>query len=147
MLASEGRIGRVFVLRLQEGDRIPDCIEEFAKKRSVESATCLMLGAAGSGNLVVGPLNPQGRPVEPMLKSFDIAHEIVAVGTLFKDEQGDPRLHMHGALGRGGYTAMGCLRQGVEIWGLAEVVLLEITGLDLLRKVDPAFGFEVLSKE
>lgn len=33
MIASEGRLGRVFVLRLEDGDRVPDCIEAFAAER------------------------------------------------------------------------------------------------------------------
>lgn len=146
MIASEGRLGRIFVLRLQDGDRVPDCIEAYAKERGVESAMCLMLGGAGSGTLVVGPMNPHSAPIEPLLKDFDIAHEILAVGSLFRDESGSPRLHMHAAMGRGGYTAMGCLRKGVEVWNIAEVLMLEITGLDMLRKLDPTLGFEVLTK-
>lgn len=147
MIASEGRLGRIFVLRLQDGDRVPDCIEAFAAERGVEGGMCFLLGGAGSGTLVVGPMNPHSMPIEPLLRDFDIAHEILAVGTLFRDEEGAPKLHMHAALGRGGYTAMGCLRQGVNVWSVAEVLLLEVTGIDMLRKLDPASGFSVLSKE
>ena len=38
MIVSEGRIGRVFVLRLGDGDRLPDAIEELARTRGVEAA-------------------------------------------------------------------------------------------------------------
>ncbi len=147
MIASEGRLGRVFVLRLEDGDRVPDCIEAFAAERGVEGGLCFLLGGVGEGTLVVGPMNPQSRPIEPLLKSIEIAHEILAVGTLFRDEEGAPKLHMHAAMGRGGYTAMGCLRQGVDIWSIAEVILLEVTGTDMLRKLDPTFGFAILSKD
>ncbi len=30
MKFSEGRIGRVFILRLEDKDKIPECIEQFA---------------------------------------------------------------------------------------------------------------------
>jgi len=33
MKASEGRIGRVFVIRLDDGDVVPECIERFAGRK------------------------------------------------------------------------------------------------------------------
>ena len=35
MKASEGKIGRVFVVRLEDGDVVPDCIERFAAEKSI----------------------------------------------------------------------------------------------------------------
>ncbi|KDR94128.1 hypothetical protein SAMN02745945_00812 [Peptoclostridium litorale DSM 5388] len=34
MKATEGKLGRVFVIRLEEGDILPDCIEEFASVKN-----------------------------------------------------------------------------------------------------------------
>jgi predicted DNA-binding protein with PD1-like motif len=34
MQASEGRLGRVFVLRLEDGDAIPDCIDDFVLEKA-----------------------------------------------------------------------------------------------------------------
>ena len=48
MIISEGRLGRVFVLRLGDGDRIPDAIEEFARTRGVTSALVAALAAWAS---------------------------------------------------------------------------------------------------
>jgi uncharacterized protein len=31
MKATEGRIGRVFIIRLEDGDIVPGCIEKFVK--------------------------------------------------------------------------------------------------------------------
>jgi len=33
MKACEGKIGRVFVVRLEDGDVVPECIERFARKK------------------------------------------------------------------------------------------------------------------
>ncbi|TVM19908.1 DUF296 domain-containing protein [Oceanidesulfovibrio indonesiensis] len=145
MLQSQGSIGRVFVLRLEDGDSLPGSIEEFAATNNVTRAVCLLLGGVGSGRLVVGPQDGAAERIIPMVNPIQAVHEAAAVGTIFPDESGAPRLHMHAALGRGESATTGCVRQGVDIWKLAEVVVLEINGTDMLRAVDPAFGFEVLT--
>lgn len=43
MKFTEANLGRIFILRLEHGDRIPDVIEEFAKAQKVESATVLFI--------------------------------------------------------------------------------------------------------
>ncbi|MEW5773853.1 MAG: PPC domain-containing DNA-binding protein [Thermodesulfobacteriota bacterium] len=146
MQAAEASLGRVFVLRLGDGDRVPGCIEEFAAGRGVLRGFCLLLGGAGGGKVVVGPKDGEAAKIEPMVAALAGAHEIAAVGTLFPDGSGKPRLHMHAALGRGDRPLVGCVRQGVDIWKLGEVVLVELHG-PMRRAVDPAFGFEVLEVE
>ncbi len=143
MQAAEGRIGRVFVLRLEDGDRIPECIERFAAANGLLRAQVSMLGGVGGGRLVVGPEDGAAERIVPMTRALDAVYEAAAVGTLFPDESGAPRLHMHAALGRGREPLAGCVRQGLEVWKIGEVVLLEILGT-MRRVVDPAFGFEVL---
>lgn len=143
MQAAEGTIGRVFVLRLEDGDRIPECIERFAAERGVKRAQVSMLGGLGGGSLVVGPEDGAAEKITPMTTPLNAVYEAAAVGTLFPDESGAPRLHMHAALGRGEAPLTGCVRKGVDVWKLGEVVILEIIG-GMRRVVDPAFGFEVL---
>ncbi len=145
MRVSQGRLDRVFVLRLEDGDIVPDCIERFASERGVNEAFCALLGGIGGGRLVVGPEDRDAEPVIPMLETVLNVHEAVAFGTIFPGEQGVPTLHMHAALGRGNQTLTGCVRKGIEVWKIAEVVILEIQGTELKRRVDPRTGFEVLS--
>lgn len=147
MQAAEGRLGRVFVLRLEDGDRVPDVIEQFAAQQGVTRALCAMLGGVGGGTLVVGPEDGAAAAIVPMLKAIAGVHEVAALGTLFPDATGAPRLHMHLAGGRGDDTVVGCCRRGVDIWKLAEVVLLELLDVPMTRRVDPTFGFEVLCKD
>ena len=143
MQATEASLGRVFVLRLGDGDRIPGCIEEFAKEKNVLRGFCLLLGGVGGGKVVVGPEDGDALRITPMLAALAGVHEIAAVGTLFPDESGAPKLHMHAALGRGDAPVVGCVRQGVDVWRLGEAILVELHG-PMRRAVDPAFGFEVL---
>ncbi|MBI5016467.1 MAG: DNA-binding protein [Deltaproteobacteria bacterium] len=146
MRTAEGTVGRVFVLRLEDGDRIPECIERFAAEKGLLRAFCTLLGGIGEGRLVVGPEDATGRPVVPMTLGLVGVHEIAAVGTLFPAEDGTARLHMHGALGREDETRTGCVRQGVDVWQVAEAVVVEIVGTNLVRKLDPVLGFQVLSE-
>jgi len=54
MKASEGKIGRVFVIRLEDGDVITECIERFAEENNVSVGHVIMVGGIGSGEVVVG---------------------------------------------------------------------------------------------
>jgi uncharacterized protein len=147
MKFSKGSLGRVFVLRLEDGDRIPDTIEAFAAEHKVQRAFCSLLGGLGPGRLVVGPKDGGASPVEPMFHSIEDIHEAAAVGTLFPDAGGQPKLHMHSALGRAGKTHTGCVRAGLDVWKIAEVIILEITGISMTRRLDQDAGFEVLEEQ
>ena len=144
MKACEGRIGRVFVMRLEDGDVVPECIERFAGENGVSVGQAVLIGGIGDGNVVVGPRRSEERPPEPMLLPIDGAHEVVGVGVLVPGEDGKPTLHIHAALGRAGRTMTGCLRHGVTTWLVGEVILYEILGADMVRIHDEESGFELL---
>lgn len=147
MKSSQGKIGRVFVLRLENGDRVPDCVENFAAENEIKFAQCTMLGGLSRGNIVVGPEDDGAAKPKPMLQPIGQAHETVALGTIFPDQDGTPKLHMHAALGREGKTRTGCIRPGLEVWCIGEVVITEIIGLGMSRKKDPQTAFELLEKD
>ncbi|WBF67791.1 DNA-binding protein [Desulfovibrio subterraneus] len=147
MKAAQGSMGRVFVLRLEDGDRLPDCIEQFAGENAIRGGLVALVGGIGSGTLVVGPEDSDAEIITPMTKIFNAAHEAAALGTLFADSAGKPKLHMHTTLGRGDDTLTGCIRQGIDVWKIAEVVILEIVDSGMVRKLDPAFNLELLSPE
>ena len=144
MKACEGRIGRVFVIRLEDGDVVPHCIERFAEEKGVFVGQAILVGGIGSGDVVVGPRRSEERTPEPMLLPVDGAHEVVGVGVLAPREDGKPVLHIHAALGRAGQTMTGCLRHGVTTWLVGEVILYEILGANVLRIKDEQSGFEFL---
>jgi predicted DNA-binding protein with PD1-like motif len=145
MQAEQGTLGRVFVLRLEDGDRIPECIEAFAQEQGVQGGVCYLVGGIGGGALVVGPEDGKAAKIKGIVLPIHDAHEVAAVGTLFPDSTGAPRLHMHAALGRGESPLVGCVRPGVEVWKLGEAVLIEINDSGMTRKLDPSLGVEVLS--
>jgi len=145
MRYSEGIIGRILVVRLEDGDHLPDCIEHLAAERSITHGVCILVGGADDGaRVVVGPEDRSSMPPVPVIRDLQGVHEIMGVGTLVPDDSGRPTLHMHAVLGRQGHAAAGCIRPGVDIWKLGEVIIIEITGNTARRVTDPLTGFAVL---
>ncbi len=147
MKASEGHIGRVFVVRLEDGDMVPACLERFAEEKGISVGHVILIGGIGGGEVVVGPRDSNEMPPQPMLLPVDGAHEVVGVGIIAPDEKGKPTLHIHAALGRSGQTLTGCLRPGVTTWLVGEAIIYEITGANVTRLPDKASGFNLLEIE
>ena len=144
MKATEGRLGRVFVIRLEDGDVVPDCIERFAYDKGISVGQVILVGGIGEGEVVVGPRRSEERPPEPMLLPIDGAHEVAGIGVLAPGEDGRPILHIHAALGRSGSTTTGCLRPGVKTWRVAEAIIYEILDAQAMRIMDDESGFQLL---
>jgi predicted DNA-binding protein with PD1-like motif len=144
MKASEGQLGRVFVIRLEDGDAIPACIESFAEEKRISVGQVILVGGIGDGQVVVGPRRSDEMPPEPMLLPVDGVHEVVGAGTIAPDRKGKPTLHIHAALGRSGQTTTGCLRPGVTTWLVGEVIIFEILGTDAVRMPNKKASFELL---
>lgn len=146
MKYSQGAIGRLFVLRLEDGDLLNDTLEAFARRQQVERALAFYLGGSADGSrVVVGPDAAREDAVIPLVHILAGAQEVFAVGTLFPNEAGEPVLHMHAASGREGGATVGCTRAGLQTWLVGEVVLLEIVGTEARREVDAATGFQLLA--
>ena len=145
MKYSEAALGRIFVLRLEDGELLNETLETFARAHEVSRGVAFYLGgSAGGSKLVVGPDATHDEAVVPLVHMLAGAHETLAVGTIFPNEIGEPVVHMHAACGREGGAAVGCTRAGLETWLIGEVVLIEITGTKASRRRDPASGFELL---
>lgn len=145
MKYSEAKQGRVFVIRLEDGDVVHEVIEAFAEAHGVTAATLIAVGGADDGSrLVVGPAEDRAKPVVPMQTSLTHAHEVAGVGTLFPGPDGKPSLHMHMACGREEKTVTGCVRAGVRTWHVMEVIITELVDCTARRVVEPATGFALL---
>jgi len=145
MKYSQCKQGRVFVIRLEDGDIVHTEIEKLARNESIKAATMVIIGGADTGSkLVAGPKHGRQSPALPLQIELDDVHEIVGTGTLFPDTGGSPVLHMHIACGRNTETRTGCVRQGVKVWQVMEVILFELVETTGIRVLDQATGFELL---
>ena len=101
MKYSEAKPGRVFVIRLEDGEILHEEIEKFAREKGITAASLIAVGGADKGSkLVIGPEDREALPVTPMHLTLDDTYEATGTGTLFPDDEGNPILHMHLACGR-----------------------------------------------
>ena len=145
MKYSQAKQGRTFVIRLEDGDIVHEEIERFAREQSIGAAALIAVGGAEMGSkLVVGPKEGRADPVSPMEHVLENVHEITGTGTLFPDEKGNPALHMHMACGRKTSTVTGCVRSGVTVWHIMEIILFELVDTTGVRVLEPTMGFMLL---
>jgi predicted DNA-binding protein with PD1-like motif len=145
MKYSEAKHGRIFVIRLEDGDIVHDEIERFAREKSIGAAALIIVGGADQkSKVVVGHERGRATPVVPMEHVLDEVHEIAGVGTLFPDDAGNPVLHMHMACGRKSSTITGCIREGVRVWHVMEVIVFELADTTGVRTHDSKTGFKLL---
>ena len=144
MKASEGRIGRVFMVRLEDGDELPGCLESYAAEKGIKHGQVVLVGGIGGGEVVVGPRNSEEMPPDPVLLPVDGADEVVGVGIIAPDATGKPILHIHASLGRAGHTRTGCLHPGVTTWLVGEAIIYEIVGTKASRLPHKKSGFNLL---
>ncbi len=144
MKYSEAKQGRVFVIRLEDGDIIHELIERFAKGHSIKAASLIAVGGVDTGSkIIVGPKDGRAKSLEPMCHTIDGVHEIVGTGTLFPDDEGNPSLHMHIACGREKSTETGCVRAGVKVWHILEIILTELADCTARRMPTSIFSQEL----
>jgi len=142
---TEAELGRIFILRLHQNETIHEVIEKFAAQQKIASALCFFLGGAeDKSKVVVGPKDGSVMPPQAMVTLLKGVHEGVGVGTLFTDESGVAKLHMHASFGRNENVVTGCVRAGVNVWQIGEVVILELYGGSAKRKKNKETGFEFL---
>ncbi len=145
MRYSQAKQGRTFIIRLEDGDIVHEEIEKFSREKSIKAAALIILGGADKGSkLIVGPEHGRREPIIPMEHILDNVHEIAGTGTIFPDEKGKPILHMHMACGRKISSVTGCVRNGVKVWHIMEVILFELVDTTAVRAFEPTTGFELL---
>lgn len=139
---SVGRVGRVVVARLFEGEDLHACIDKIARAEEIRCATVLITGGFREAAVVVGP--EQEKPqIVPRFQTFTGPGEVLGTGTLYWDDQG-PRLHIHTAIGKHGESLIGCPRHDTRTFLILEVTIIEIAGIEGTRQLDPASGMKLL---
>ena len=135
MRSAELTDGRVFVLRLDEGEVLHEAVESFCIGNGIRNATVIAVGGVAAGSRYVsGPEYPIEGSIRPIICTVDAPSELTGTGTVFPDESGTPIMHMHGSIGREGVSHTGCFRAGMVVWLTMEVVIREMVGTGPVRK-------------
>ncbi len=145
MQVSECSLGRVFVMRIDDGEDILSAVKGLVREKGIASAMIHILGAVGEGLIVTGPETPVIPPV-PHFETAKGGWEVLGLGTVYPSEDG-PRIHMHVSVGRGRETLTGCLREIATTYLVVEVVILELVGLSARRVFDSEFKLHMLRLE
>lgn len=145
MQYTEGQLGRVFVVRIDDGEDLLASLRQFIGDKGIQAGSILFLGALMDGRMVTGPEEPVIPPV-PHFVMFEGGWEVFGVGTIYPGE-GGPHIHYHASVGRSGHALTGCLREKATTYLIVEAVVMEFTGLSARRVFDeklqvhlPEFG-------
>lgn len=132
MQYSEGRISRIFVLRLDDGEDLIASLKKFVSEMEISSCMALFIGALKEGRVVTGPEEPTIPPV-PHWEEYREGWEVFGMATIYPSSEG-PRLHIHSSLGKGREAMLGCVRERAGVYLVVEAVLFEFSGLNVRRQ-------------
>ena len=139
---SKGSIKRVFLVRFDNNDILIEKVRELAQKERIACGFLLFLGALRKGHVVTGPKRPK-IPPKPHWEGFNNAWEVMGMGTIIKGKKA-PQVHIHGALGKGKKSLIGCIRKDSEIFLLVEALIIELSGIKAKKDLDPQTGLNLL---
>jgi len=134
MQYTEGQIGRIFVVRIDDGEDLLVSLRRFIVDKGIQAGSVIFLGALMDGKMVTGPEKPV-IPPDPHFIFFEGGWEVFGVGTIYPGD-GGPHIHYHASVGRAGHALTGCLRERAVTYLIVEAVIYEITGLSARREYD-----------
>jgi len=146
MQYSQGGLGRVFVVRIEDGEDLIQSIQRFVKEKRVQSGMILFLGALREGKFITAPKEPTIPPGAPFVEEAKEAWETFGIGTVYPNE-GDPQVHIHASAGRKDEVITGCLREKSKTYLIIEAIILEFVGLGAERAFDEKTGLTLLTLE
>ena len=142
MQYTQGAMGRIFLLKFQDGDILIDEVQKLARKEKIKTATMVFLGAVKKGHLVTGPKKPV-IPPDPNWVRFKDGWEVMGIGTVFTGSTG-PQIHLHATMGKKNRMLTGCLRKDSRVFLVVEAVVFELKGMAAAKDIDPRTGLNLL---
>ena len=133
-----GAIGRVFIARIDHDEDLLAELVKLARSEEIKQAFFMLIGAVKNMQVVTGP-KEDTVPPDPMWHSIAGACEILGIGNIFRKD-GNPSIHLHAALGKGGDVTVGCLRDSVDTYLTTEAIIFEISGIAAERVYDEMYG-------
>lgn len=143
MQYSEGRIGRIFVLRMDHGEDMIEALQRFLFEKKIESCMALFIGALRDGKAVTGPWRPEVPP-KPRFEAYESAWEVFGMASAYPSKEG-LKLHIHSGMGRGREAILGCIRERAKVYLVVEMILFEICGLNAERVWDEGMQLFLLT--
>lgn len=138
----KGTIGRVFVVRFEDGEDVLKNLASLSLRENIRSAVFNLIGGIKKGRIVVGPENEE-LPPNPVWRELKESHEVLAIGTIFWQDN-EPKVHLHGTFGKRENIIVGCLRELSETFLVIESIIFEMQGISAKREYDEKSGLVLL---
>ncbi|MGA1974062.1 MAG: DUF296 domain-containing protein [Conexivisphaerales archaeon] len=136
----QGNAGRVIVANLSRGSDLLESLEKLASESNVVGGIFTAIGAVGKAAFTYYDQTNR----EYVSITMDEELEIVSCSGNFGVLDGRPKIHCHVVFSdRKGRAFGGHLTKGTEVF-VGEVHLMEVGGVELERKEDPATGIAML---
>lgn len=133
-----GEQGRTFIMRLDQGDLLLESIQQLAEKEKIYNGV-ICSGIATFDEVNIQMTNTLDYPIGYVVHNLREPIELGALnGTIINQEP-----HIHGVIGNGEHTWTGHLSKGCRILYLAEVVIQEVKGLNLIRRANQNGVFQI----
>lgn len=123
MQYTEARLGRVFYIRIDNGEDLLEELQKFVVEQKIPAGFIHILGALREGNIVTGPKVPI-LPPDPLFDAYEGGWEVLGLATITQGG-GQPHIHLHASVGRGREALTGCLREKATTYIIIEAVIIE----------------------
>lgn len=143
MKYTEGKIGKIYIIKFDDNDILFDKLSEFVIKENIKTAVVLFIGALRKGILVTGPKKPVIPPI-PNKLIFNDGWETLGIGTIYTNKKG-PQIHIHSAMGKKNRALTGCIRGETKVFLVVEAVVFELKGTKATKTVDKTTGLNLLT--
>lgn len=137
-----GRTGRVVVAKFEDKEDVIGNLGLIVKEEDIQASVFYLVGGMREARIVVGPEREEIPPT-PMWRELGESHEVVGFGTIFY-QNNEPRVHFHGAFGKGDKVKVGCMREKAETFLVLEAVIIELDGIKAVREFEPVSGLTLL---
>ena len=144
MIYQEGKLGRVFLVKFEHDDDLLKELKFFLQQEKINTGILYLIGALKEADIVVGPRECVIPPVAISWHLND-GREIMGLGTIFPDEEGNPVAHIHSAFGREGSGIIGCLRDHARVYLLVEAIIIEMEGIEAKRLFNRDYNIKILT--
>jgi predicted DNA-binding protein with PD1-like motif len=141
---AKGQLGRVVVMRLAPNCDLMKSLKETAEKENIRSGVIL----SGAGSLKQATIRnvrsfPEEFPITDQNRIYTPKNEpleLLSLSGIISRKDGEVHLHCHIAISSGlddGKAYGGHLIEGCIVFSTCEVIIAEITGLEMKYNIDP----------
>ena len=136
-IATEGKRGRIFMCRLTPGQDVIAGITTFLKEKKVV-AGFIPVVMGGFKKVTLTSMRPGANENQPVdiTKSYEEPLEYFGQGTIAQ-HNGELSLHIHVTAAREGNSSLAGHLVSGEVVLVTEIVVIEITGVEITREADP----------